>query len=556
MQGFNKLTLYTNLSLLKKYIAHDMIAAPVFLDEYSYSLSDTGTADMLLFGKEANAEFIKNKYSADNAEIPVAITLYLSDKTEVIALDDEGARHPGKLADLSGYNFFLVRKPVSFHNVISVTAVSGELVFLQGDSTVRVPEEVIDRGNYMPSETVEDEVIESILAKIGGDKDAEGSQWDVLDDEDLSLSEFYSHLPGQGAEKDIGKFRRADKLLAALLMLVQGTAAESHKLSPELYEIFGQSRPFADYVAEELYPSVKFDISAYLPQTNSIFVQYYRSLKTSMEGEKSESVYWCAINALLSSAELSREEFREYFLEYIANNDKAEKVKSYLSNERARAQLEEFKEQNNAFLPIYFLYMFYNCDFDRLLKNLTEFRIGFPFSNIVLSLWALGQGLGGVYEEYKAPDVLYACSKKAESLNPPCSPIIDIEPFMKLNKIALPADEFILDNYRYSYCNIAVEYHFCAGNINKKADELIEKLRKLMADTFSFDYAGLKQALSCGSNSRAYIAHSEEVHKRYVQLTAKSAKKRKKQAAQCKKQDGQLTIDGVFTEENGADDKC
>ena len=556
MQGFNKLTLYTNLSLLKKYIAHDMIVAPMVLGEYSYSLSDTGTADMLLFGKCANAGFIKDKYRADNAETPVAITLYLSDTAEVIALDDRGGRHPGRLADLSEYNFFLVHKPISFHNVISVTAVSGELIFLQGDSTVRVPEEIIDRGTYMPAETIDGGVIESILAAVGCERDAEGSQGDISDDEDVNLSELYSRLAGQEeAEEDIVKFRRADRLLAALLMLVQGTAAQSHKLSPELYEIFGQNRPFADYVAEELYSPVKFDISAYLPQTNAIFVQYYRALKASMEGDKSESVYWCAIDALLSSAELSRQEFRELFLENIADDGRAEKVKSYLSNERARACLEQFKEQNNGFLPIYFLYMFYGCDFDRLLKNFTEFGIGFPFSNIVLSLWALGKGLGGVYEEYKAPDVLYACSKKAEALNPVCSPIIGIEPFMALNKITLTPDEFILDNYRYFYRNIAVEYHFCAGNANKKADELIERLRRLLDDTFGFDYAGLKQALSCGRNSQAYVVHGEEVHKRYVQLTAKYVKKPKKQSPPRKKQTGQLTIDGVFTEEKGTDDK-
>ena len=212
MQGFNKLTLYTNLSLLKKYIAHDMIVAPMVLGEYSYSLSDTGTADMLLFGKCANAGFIKDKYRADNAETPVAITLYLSDTAEVIALDDRGGRHPGRLADLSEYNFFLVHKPISFHNVISVTAVSGELIFLQGDSTVRVPEEIIDRGTYMPAETIDGGVIESILAAVGCERDAEGSQGDISDDEDVSLSELYSRLPGQEEEEDIVKFRRADKV--------------------------------------------------------------------------------------------------------------------------------------------------------------------------------------------------------------------------------------------------------------------------------------------------------------------------------------------------------
>ena len=158
-------------------------------------------------------------------------------------------------------------------------------------------------------------------------------------------------------------------------------------------------------------------------------------------------------------------------------------VKECLEDRRARNRIKSLKDSNDSLLPIYFLYTFFDYGFDRLNENIIEFNLDNSFySNILLSLWGLKNGMEGVYEEFKDIEVIYALEKKILTLLNKENDAIPLEIFYLINNIKLNPNEILVSNYRCSYINSVIEnlllikekvsfieknYYLSRGNLNK-----------------------------------------------------------------------------------------
>lgn len=419
LNDFIEVFLYINQTSLKRYLAESEIFAVCGDEQKNYSLSDNGYDGVLVFNKEISIENIKLKCCNDNYETAVVIKLLLNKKTDVIAFNENGKLYNGKIEEMQDCIAFLVKDSIPFSNVVSIIPVEKKLVFLQGDTTVNVPTSLIDENCYCPIDCISTDCLELILSKIKSDNSFSGNMDDLIEDmDDFDIKSIdFSSMNDQAASAKFSNNRK-NKLLAGLLMLVQGNRPAQNKLTTNIFSFLEEGSSFFEYISENFYKNMPFDITKYIKTPNEMLMRFYKDLKhVGCNDENfSKSLFSSAISALLNLENDDKEQFKTLFLDGIEAYPLRERASECLLDLRARDRIMLLSKSNDDILPIYALYVFFDYGFDRLNENIIEFGLNnSPFTHILLSLWALKNGMKSIYEEFKKTEIVYACDRKISS---------------------------------------------------------------------------------------------------------------------------------------------
>ncbi|MCI6734289.1 MAG: hypothetical protein MR437_04335 [Clostridiales bacterium] len=552
VSDFVEVLLYTNQTSLKRYLTNSEIIAVCSDDQKNYSLSDNGYGGILVFNNEISIEDIKSKCCNDSFETAVVIKLLLNKKIETIAFDENGEQTNGKIGKIKNSIAYFIKDPISFSNVVSIIPVERKLVFLQGDSTLNVPTNLIDENCYCPFDCISTDCLEVILSNVKSDNSFNGNVDDFLDDMDdfdINSIDLSSMNEQTISIKDSNNYR--NKLLAGLLMLVQGNRPVENKLTANIYSFLEESSSFTEYISKNIYKNIPFDITKYIEKPNEILLRFYKDLKhvACKDNCYSKTLFSSAINALLSLENDDKEQFKTLFLDGIEEQPLKEHADECLSDLRARNRIMLLSEANDDLLSIYALYVFFDYGFDRLNENIIEFGLnGSPFVPILLSLWALKNGMKGVYEEFKKNEIVYACDRKVSSWLGQENNIIPVDTFLLVNKIKVKPDEYIVGNFRCSYINTDIEYEFCVGKSAGQIEKIIDKLEKILSDTFSFQYVDFKQAIKKHRMSKIDIrVYADSIHKKYLSLIKKETPKKKSVAKKQNKEPAEVENFTLFS---------
>ena len=530
--NFIEVLLYTNLTSLKRYLTDNEIIAVCGDEQKNYSLSDNGYGGVLVFNKEVSIENIKSKCCNDNFETAVVIKLLLNKKTDVIAFSENGEQSNGKIEETQDSIALLVKGSIPFSNVVSIIPVERKLVFLQGDTTINVPTNLIAENCYSPIDCVSTDCLELILSNIKLDNSFSGNMDDFLEDMDgFDIKSIdLSSMNDQAITTNIPSNRR-NKLLAALLMLVQGNRPAQNKLTTNIYSFLEEGSSFSEYISANFYKNMPFDITKYIKIPNEILLRFYKDLKhvACNDTDFSKSLFSSAITALLNLENNDKEHFKTLLLDDIEDDSLRERANECLLDLRARDRIMLLNKSNDDILPIYVLYVFFDYGFDRLNENIIEFGLNnTPFSHILLSLWALKNGMKSIYEEFKKPEIVYACDKKISSWIGMEDNLIPVDAFFLANKIKVKQDERVVGNFRCSYININIEYEFCVGKCVEQTEKIIDKLEKALSETFAFQYVDFKQAVKKHRMSNIDIRqYADVIHKKYLSIVKKEVPKKK-----------------------------
>lgn len=536
MRDFVEVFLYTNQTSLKRFLINNEILALDAEDEKSYSLSDRGYGGILVFNKEVSIDTIKRECCNDIYEIAVVIKLFLCKNIKVIAYDDAGKKVEGELGNLLDYSAYLVREPISFSNVSSISPVDKKIVFLYGDSTINEPTVLIKEKVYQPLNCLAAESLNKILSTFNSGIASIDNDDNFLYDEDNLNYEIGSLSESDNTDTEvIADKNYKNRILAGLLMLLQGNHPVSHELTANLYSILEEKR-FEEFVSMNIYKDFSFDFSQNLEKPDEILIDFYQTLKNvSCNHNYYKTIFSSAIYAALNLNKNDKEEFRELFLSQLENEEIINRMTECLSVQRARNHIGALKEKNDEALPVYFLYTFFDYGFDRMNENIHEFGLdGTVFVPIIMSLWALKNGMKDIYKEYKDSEIVYACERKVATwLND--DKIIPINQFYKINKIKKRPDEYDVGYFRCSYQNIPIEYMYCVKHEdNETLPQLITDLNRRLDKTFSFEYEFLKQAIKREMSHTITIQadvlqkNSSEIHKTYLKLSKEVNQKENK----------------------------
>ena len=562
VNDFIEVFLYTNQTSLKKYLTDSEIIAVCDNDQKNYSLSDNGYGGMLVFNNEVSIEDIKSKCCNDSFETAVVIKLLVNKKIIVNAIDENGEQIDDETEKIKKSIAYLVKDSIPFSNVVSIIPVEKKLIFLQGDSTLNVPTNLINEKYYCPFDCISTECLNLILSNVKSENSFNRNMDDFLDDMDdfdISSMDLSSMNEQVISNNESNNYR--NKLLAGLLMLVQGNHPIQNKLTANIYSFLEEGLSFDKYISENIYKNMPFDIAQYVDTPNETLIRFYKDLKDVVCNNKnfSKSLFSCAINALLNLENDNREKFKSLFLENIEDQSLRERAGNCLLDMRARNRIMLLNELNDDMLPIYALYVFFDYGFDRLNENIIEFRLNnSPFVPILLSLWALKNDMKSIYEEYKKPEIVYACDKKISNWLGKEENLIPIDTFFLANKIKVEPDEYIIGNYRCSYINTNIEYEFCVGKSNDKIEKIINKLEKILLNTFDFQYIDLKQSIKKHHLLNVDISlYTDSIHKKYLSLVRKETSKKKSSVKKRKVkigEDDNLTLFNYLEKEDKKDD--
>ena len=445
--NFKEVFLYTNQDNLKRYLITNEINA-----FNGNTLSDNGYSGLLLFTKEVSIEDLISNCCNNSYDTAVVIKLLINADKKVIGIKEDGTQKEGLLSEFTNINAFLFNDSISFSNVKEIIPVEKELMFLQGDSTLKIPFNRISKNQYNPLNPISSNELEQILSSLND----EDNDLDDFSEEDEENFEDFSFDDSLNKNDEINYH---SKVLGALLMLIQGNKPIKNILNPTVFSILTDNTNFDKFVMNNVYKNMNLNICKYIEKPNDLLLDYYHDLKEVIcNKDYSNSLYSTSIKILLDANFNDKETFKNELLNSIKDIELKKQVKECLEDRRARNRIKSLKESNDSLLPIYFLYTFFDYGFDRLNENIIEFNLDNSFySNILLSLWGLKNGMEGIYEEFKDIEVIYALEKKISSWLNKENDVIPLETFYLINNIKLNPNEIIINNYRCSYINSDIE---------------------------------------------------------------------------------------------------
>ena len=531
MDNFTEVFLYTNQSALKRYMINNEIAPIEDEFQSNYTLSDNMSGGVLYFNKAIAPDEVIKRCCNGSYDVAVVVKVYISNECLATSYDKSGSIHTGKISDFPNAVAYHLENSVPFSNVISITALEKQLVFLQGDTTLYVPSHLISKKPYSPKTVLSNGVVDAIIASLKAN-DSSGNEvsmfLDDMDEFDLSSVDLSNSI-GQ-EEKNNEYVNLKNKLLAGYLMLIQGNRPLNGKLDATLFSLLGYDCSFEEYIKSSVYPNMPFDLACYLKKPNSLLEQYYYELKSVAQGkEDSGNFYSIVISTLLDYDIKDKAEFKSMLLDRITDWNVRCHVEECLSDLRARDRIAILRNDRDVVLPVYALYMFFDYGFDRINENIAEFGLnGTVCVPILLSLWAIKNGMKSIYEEFKNPEVVYAGEAQVADWQDTSYSLIPVDAFQKINGIKLKPDEMMVGNYRCTYINAKIEYCYCVGKTDDKIQALVEKLRGLLSKTLPFQYVALKEALSKSYALEADITmFAPQIHKQYLTLSKKKTSKKK-----------------------------
>ena len=529
--NFIEVFLYTNENALKQYLTNSEISIAYNDIQSNPTLSDGGYDGILVFNKYISIRDVKSKCCNDSFDTAVVIKLLLNKQLEVIALDENGEQTQEKISEGKNSIAYLIKDSIPFSNVVSIISVEKQLVFLQGDTTLFVPNSLIDKNFYSPTTCLETDHLESLLSRVKSSSSSSDNANDFLDDmddfdiESMDLSSVNEHMDSFDNDS-----KRKSKILAGLLMLIQGNHPIQNILTSDLYSILEETTPFTDYISNNIYKNMPFDIAPYIESPNKNALNFFDELRNVAcnNNLNEESVFSSAIRALLDLGNNDREYFKKLFLTQLNEQALKKHAEECLSDFRARNRIALLRAAKDDLLPVYALYSFFDYGFDRLNEIILEFGLnGSPYVPILLSLWGLKNGMQNIYEEFKNPEIVYACDKKVSDWFGKAENLISLDTFFSINKIKLKPSEFVVGNFRCSYINTNIEYEYCVGKTVEQIEKNIDRLQKLLKNTFDFQYFDFKQAINKHQTTIVNISsYSNIIHQKYLSLIKKAPKKK------------------------------
>lgn len=529
---------YTNLRALKNFLINYKIEPSSYRNENNLTLSDLSQNFLLFWKKECSIETILKHCKTDGNDIPVVLKVYLPSELNVETYFDDGTIKNVKVAECKDSYVVKVDEPVSFFNVSNIFYVDKPITFLQGDTTLVIPSNLIEKSPYEPLFPIDGETADKILSVYSKPVDGFGSDSDDDDEEDLQSSILSGIADESDTEKSIKvKSLKEDKLVAAYAMFVQGKTLFDGKLTHRIYTALNTSDiSFDIFVRDNFYKIVPQKIVTdnirYLPSRDNDYIQ-------CLKGLCYDEIYSPVISVLLNNnyAPDDKGRFLSDYLSEINDEIVKEEIAEIFADKRARNRISALQSDNPKILPVYFLYTFFDYRLDRFCENLTEFGLDKKdgFANVTLSLWALLHGMGDLYTEYKNIELLYAITRKFKK-----DKCLGYDDFTKINRIKPQADCVIADDLACRYQNLKIEYCYCVDSHKEKICKLIGELKKELSEEFDFQYLQLKNALKSAKTEIAdqeIIANKEDIHSRFLKLSAeqkpkKSRKTSKKTSAQ------------------------
>lgn len=230
--NFIETFLYTNEAALKQYLTNSEITVTCSDTQSNHSLSDNKYGGILVFNNEVSIQDIKSKCCNDNFDTAVVIKLLLNKQLKVIGFDENGEQTKGEIGQLKNSIAYLIKDSISFSNVASIIPVAKQLVFLQGDSTLYIPTNLIDKKFYSPVNCLSTDHLDLLLSKVKSNDSFINSADDFLDDmDDFDIDSIDLSSINDQVSLSNDHNTRKNKLLAGLLMLVQGNHPLQNKLT-------------------------------------------------------------------------------------------------------------------------------------------------------------------------------------------------------------------------------------------------------------------------------------------------------------------------------------
>lgn len=521
MEDFVKVVFCTSQTLFKEYLIHNQIVSSVLLGYPGKTAFDMGEEGLLMFTKDVSPEYLI-QYCCEEEDTPVVLRLYLPGDVPVTVCSGEKKELP--LRDVSEGSVFLIKETIFFQNVYEVLPVGKNLTFLLGDSTLYIPKELIHAERYEPVDCLApQEILQGISAFTGKTKQEDVPIDLELDESDESAFEPDAIKKITETEDTVSEqYHVKDRALAAMALLLQDMHPGKRRLNANIFHVVNNNdaESLSDYVSKYIYPGIAVDIDPYVDKEDPAFLQYYCALKGYVKNEPADgrNLFRAAFEALAAlPLTAGKEDFKRELFSRLTDDSVCRQLDSCMADNRARAKTEQLKKENNLFLPLYFLYTFYDYSFDRIRSNLSEFSLGNTvYAGLILSLWAFRNGMAGVFEEYKLPEFLYVCSKKIETFMQ-LKMLVSVDVFQKVYGIVVHKDEIMVGNYRCSYINYSIEYESLAAERNKKIRDILKKLKPLLEQSFDFEYQSLKRALNIIPEQTDFSKYTEKIHKRFVQ---------------------------------------
>lgn len=529
---------YTNLRALKNFLINYKIEPSSYRSENYLTLSDLGQNFLLFWKKECSIETMLKHCKTDGNDVPVVLKVYVPSELNVEAYFDDGTTKNVTVAECKDSYVVKIDEPISFFNVSNIFYVDKPITFLQGDTTLVIPSNLIEKSPYEPLSPMKDEIADKILKSFSKSIDEFGSDGDDDDEEDLQSSILSGIADESDNEKSIkAESLKEDKLVAAYAMFVQGKTLFDGKLTHRIYTALNTSDiSFDKFIRDNFYKIVPQKIVTdnirYIPSRDNDYIQ-------CLKGLGYDDIYSPAVSVLLNNnyALDDKERFLSDYLSEINDETVKAEISEIFADKRARNRISALQSDNPKILPVYFLYTFFDYRLDRFCENLTEFGLNKKdgFANVTLSLWALLHGMGDLYAEYKNIELLYAITRKFKK-----DKCLGYDDFTKINRIQRQADCVIADDLACRYQNLKIEYCYCVDSHKEKICKLISELKKELSEEFDFQYLQLKSALKSAKTEitdQEIIASKEAIHSRFLKLSAeqkpkKSRKTSKKTSAQ------------------------
>jgi len=529
---------YTNLRALKNFLINYKIEPSSYRNENDLTLSDLGQNFLLFWKRECSIETILKHCKTDGNDVPVVLKVYLPSELNVEAYFDDGTMKNVTVAECKDSYVVKIDEPISFFNVSNIFYVDKPITFLQGDTTLVIPSNLIEKSPYEPLSPIKDEIADKILKSFSKSIDEFGSDGDDDDEEDLQSSILSGIADESDTEKSIkAESLKEDKLIAAYAMFVQGKILFDGKLTRRIYTALDASDiSFDKFICDNFYKIVPQKIVTdnirYIPSRDNDYIQ-------CLKGLYYDEIYSPVISVLLNNnyAPDDKDRFLSDYLSEINDETIKAEIAEIFADKRARNRFSALQSDNPKILPVYFLYTFFDYRLDRFCENLTEFGLDKKdgFANVTLSLWTLLHGMGDLYTEYKNIELLYAITRKFKK-----DKCLGYDDFTKINRIQHQKDCVIADDLACRYQNLKIEYCYCVDSHKEKICKLISELKKELSEEFDFQYLQLKSALKSTKaeiTDQEIIANKEAIHSRFLKLAAeqkpkKSRKTSKKTSAQ------------------------
>ena len=145
---FESFYFYTNQRALKNYLVNYKIEPSSYRNELNGTLSDLGQNYLLFWKSGIDTEVVQNTCKTNGVDIPVVLKVLLSTDKIIDAYFSDGTIKSVKVADCASAYAVKVVNPVTFFNVSDIFYIDKQIQFLQGDTTLVIPKQLIRKEPY------------------------------------------------------------------------------------------------------------------------------------------------------------------------------------------------------------------------------------------------------------------------------------------------------------------------------------------------------------------------------------------------------------------------